>query len=96
MAEIILKTVHSEIDLKTADSFSMGLFMRVNGKCNNSHAPCTSLRDFLLLPEPIIPQGSGYKENEEGIWICLEVNSTECVASSDEDGKQNTRVLSLC
>ena len=32
---------------KTADSVLLSLFMRANGKCNNSHAPSTGLVGFI-------------------------------------------------
>ena len=34
---------------KTADSVWLGLFMRTNGKCNNSQAPSTNLGSILLF-----------------------------------------------
>ena len=44
---------------KTTDSVLLYLFMRTNGKCNNSHTPSTGFSGVFCFPsEPNIPEGS--------------------------------------
>ena len=48
---------------KTADSVLLSLFMRPNGKCNNSHAPSISLSGILLSVRTQYSQRTRIKKN---------------------------------
>ena len=59
---------------KTVDSVLMSLFMRTYGKCNNAHAPSSSLSSILLFSEPTIPVGPEYEKYQHYIDVRGEVN----------------------
>ena len=62
------KTDPSEIERTYNISKQQSLFMRTNGKCNNSHAPSTGLSDILLsITEPNIPEGLEHEKNINNI-----------------------------
>ena len=46
--KVSFRNIENLQNKKTADSVLLSLFMRTNGKCNNSHAPSTGLSHILL------------------------------------------------
>ena len=53
--------------MKTIDPVLLSLFMRINRKCNNTHASLHRLQIFCFLPERHIPEGQEYENNQHYI-----------------------------
>ena len=54
---------------KTADSVLLRLFMRTNGKCNNSDTPSTGLSGIVFHQNPIFPKAQKKNQHYIDAWV---------------------------